>query len=117
VDELLAEIEAGGQPSEPDAAPADSATPGSSATPAILAGGSDVDAHRVHLPDGGVIVGTWQDIVEALCQIRSPGEPVAQFMRRLADEARVRAGVTVPAEDPRSLVLAGAQAGFWQIEY
>jgi Flp pilus assembly protein TadD len=117
VDELLAEIEAGGQPSEPYVAPTSSAAGATTADLSDRSGPSDADAHRVHLPDGGVIVGTWQDILEALCQIRSPGEPVAQFMRRLADEARVRAGVTVPAEDPRSLVLAGAQAGFWQIEY
>jgi hypothetical protein len=38
-------------------------------------------------------------------------------MRRTADEAQARAGVTVPAEDARSVVLAGARAGFWEIEY
>jgi Flp pilus assembly protein TadD len=110
IEELLAEIEAGAL----DPAPAGAAA----AVPVTAAAApGDVEAHRVHLPDGGVIVGTWADIVEALCQIRAPGEPVAQFMRRLADEAQARAGVTVPAEDPRSFVLAGAQAGFWEIEY
>jgi Tfp pilus assembly protein PilF len=107
IDDLLAEIEAGGQ--EPDATEAGRVV--------VSLGEGDVEAHRVHLPDGGVIVGTWNDIVEALRQIRAPGESVAQFMRRLADEARARAGVTVTAEDPRSFVLAGAEAGFWQIEY
>jgi hypothetical protein len=38
-------------------------------------------------------------------------------MRRTADEAQASAGVTVSTEDPREFVLAGAQAGFWQIEY
>ena len=38
-------------------------------------------------------------------------------MRRMADEAQERAGVAVPAEDARSVVLAGARAGFWQIKY
>jgi Flp pilus assembly protein TadD len=110
IDELLAEIEAGAQLPESE---------GSAAEAVMVAAAmeGDVEPHRVHLPDGGVIVGTWNDIVEALRQIRAPAEGVAQFMRRLADEARARAGVTVPAEDPRSLVLAGAQAGFWQIEY
>jgi Flp pilus assembly protein TadD len=107
IDDLLAEIEAGGQ--EPDAAEAPRVV--------VSLGDGDAEAHRVHLPDGGVIVGTWNDIVEALRQIRAPGESVAQFMRRLAEEARARAGVSVPAEDPRSFVLAGAEAGFWQIDY
>jgi Flp pilus assembly protein TadD len=109
IDELLAEIEAGGDSGE---------AAGSSAEPVVAAAAAgDIESHRVHLPDGGVIVGTWNDIVEALREIRAPGESIAQFMRRLAEEARARAGVTVPAEDPRSFVLAGAEAGFWQIEY
>lgn len=105
LDDLLSEIEAGAQEEEEAVpVPAPRPMPGD-------------DAHRVHLPDGGIIVGTWSDIVEALRQIRSPGEPVAQFMRRLADEAQQRAGVTVQAQDARSFVLAGAQAGFWEVEY
>ncbi|HSJ25097.1 MAG TPA: tetratricopeptide repeat protein [Longimicrobiales bacterium] len=122
LDELLAEIEAGAQLPESEGAMerpllgGTVAGAGLKGLPAVAADG-DVEPHRVHLPDGGVIVGTWTDIVEALRQMRAPGEPVAQFMRRMADEARQRAGVTVPAEDPRSLVLAGAQAGFWEVEY
>ncbi|HEX6309947.1 MAG TPA: tetratricopeptide repeat protein [Longimicrobiales bacterium] len=102
IDELLAEIEARAQ-----------------AAPEVVLPGTEADAaaHRVHLPDGVVVVGTWQDIVEQLRQVRSPGETIAQFMRRMADEAQARAGVPVPAEDARSVVLAGARAGFWQIEY
>ncbi len=99
IDELLAEVEAG-------------AHEGPRAE-----GTGDGDAHRVHLPDGCVVVGTWHDIVEQLRQARAPGETIARFMRRMADEAQERAGVTVPAEDARSVVLAGARAGFWQIEY
>jgi Flp pilus assembly protein TadD len=100
IEELLAELEAGSQ-GEPEGAAVE----------------ADGDAHRVHLPDGGIVVGTWTDIVEQLRQARAPGETIAQFMRRMADEAQERAGVTVPAEDARSVVLAGARAGFWQIEY
>jgi hypothetical protein len=106
---LLAGIDGGVQPVGSAAAP--------SAAAAALPVAGDSDAHRVHLPDGGIIVGTWPDIVEALRQLRSPGEPVAQFMRRLMDEAHRCAGVTVAAGDARSFVLAGAQAGFWQVEY
>jgi Flp pilus assembly protein TadD len=113
LDELFAEIEAGAQLPE-----SEGVTVSPVAVPGVCASGDgDIEPHRVHLPDGGIIVGTWGDIVEALRQIRAPGEPVAQFMRRLADEAQQRAGVTVPAQDPRSFVLAGAEAGFWQVEY
>ena len=110
IDLLLAEVEAGAQLAETEAPEGEA--PG-------VAAGQDGDAapHRVHLPDGGVVVGTWHDIMEQLRQARAPGETIAQFMRRTADEAHARAGVTVPAEDARSVVLAGARAGFWEIEY
>jgi tetratricopeptide (TPR) repeat protein len=101
IEELLSEIEAGAQATADEQPPA----------------ATDLTAHRVNLPDGGVIEGTWSDIVEAIRQARSPGESVAQFMRRMAEEAQVRAGVIVSAEDVRSFVLAGARAGFWEVEY
>jgi Flp pilus assembly protein TadD len=110
VDELLAEIEAGAQLPESEGV----------ATDAVMASrgrDADIEPHRVHLPDGGVVVGTWADIVEGIRRVRAPGESIAQFMRRMAEEAHARVGVKVPAEDPRSFVLAGARAGFWQVEY
>ncbi|CAN5669752.1 hypothetical protein BH23GEM10_BH23GEM10_15680 [soil metagenome] len=110
IDELLAEIEAGAELPEAE---------GSTSEAVVLANtrAGDAEPHRVHLPDGGVVVGTWADIVEQIRQARAPGETIAQFMRRTASEAQARAGVTVPPEDPREVVLAGARAGFWQIEY
>lgn len=108
LDELLAEIEAGAQLPESEGSP----------EPAVLASGHEAEEpHRVHLPDGGIVVGTWSDIVEQLRRVRAPGETVDQFMRRTADEAHARAGIDVPAGDPRGFVLAGAMAGFWQVEY
>jgi tetratricopeptide (TPR) repeat protein len=75
-------------------------------------------AHRVRLPDGRTCAGTWLEIVR---QIRDAGggagESVADFMRRLGTEAAATAGVSLPADDPREFVLAGARAGYWQIEY
>lgn len=115
IEELLSEIEAGAQPA--GAPVVEPVEPGVSAADAQQAGPDAHDAHRVTLPDGGIIVGTWTDIVEALRQVQAPGESVAQFMRRLAEEAHVRAGVIVPAKDARSFVLAGARAGFWEVEY
>jgi tetratricopeptide (TPR) repeat protein len=108
IDVLLGEVESSAQ------------LPETQAPPAVAEGeaqAGDGAPHRVHLPEGGVVTGTWQDIMEQLRQARAPGETIAQFMRRTADEAQERAGVTVPAEDARSVVLAGARAGFWEIEY
>jgi Flp pilus assembly protein TadD len=110
IDELLGEIEAGA-----DVPGSEDASTDEVVVSAFREG--DGEPHRVHLPDGGVIVGTWTDIVEGIRRMRAPGESIAQFMRRTADEAQARVGVQVPAEDPRSFVLAGARAGFWQIEY
>ena len=110
IDELLSELEAGANLPESEGSP-------SEAVVLAHAQDSDVEPHRVHLPEGGVVVGTWADIVEQIRQAQSPGETIAQFMQRMAEEARARAGVSVPAEDPRSFVLAAALAGFWQIEY
>ena len=109
LDELLAEIEAGAQLPESEGAPSEAA---------VLASAFEGDEpHRVHLPDGGIVVGTWHDIVEQLRQARAPGETIAQFMHRTAEEAQARAGIDVPAGDARGFVLAGAMAGFWQVEY
>lgn len=75
------------------------------------------ETHRVRLPDGRCCSGSWLEIVR---QIRdSHGcstETVAQFMRRLANEERMRSGVDLPAVEPEEFVLAGARAGHWQIE-
>lgn len=110
IEEMLAEIEAGAQLPESEGA-------ASEAMVLTNAGGGDAEPHRVHLPDGGVVVGTWSDIVEQIRRTCAPAETVAQFMRRTADEAQARAGVDVPAEDARGFVLAAARAGLWQIEY
>ena len=101
-DELLASIEA--------ASPDERAVARSTAD-AVL-------SHRVRLAEGHTCTGTWLDIVR---QIRDaaglPNETIAQFMRRRADEERVRSGTRLPAEDPREFVFAGARAGYWRIEY
>jgi Flp pilus assembly protein TadD len=75
-------------------------------------------AHRVLLADGQVCSGTWLEIVR---QLRDSGgtseESVAEFMRRRSLEAAVAGGTALPADDPREFVLAGARAGYWQVEY
>jgi Flp pilus assembly protein TadD len=73
--------------------------------------------HRVRLPDGSVLEGSWLDIVRQLRdQAGRSNESIAQFMRRWADDTRVRIGVGVPADDAEGFLLAHARAGLLQIE-
>ncbi|HKJ91848.1 MAG TPA: tetratricopeptide repeat protein [Longimicrobiales bacterium] len=102
IDDLLAEIEAmNDEPPELD----------------VTAYGHDGAIHRVRMPDDAVLEGTWAEIVR---QIRDReggrGESIAHFMRRRAQDARVRTGIGVPAHDPEAFVLAHARAGLLQIE-
>jgi Flp pilus assembly protein TadD len=102
-DEVLAEIEeaAGQQPGDPGITEPEPGPP-----------------HCVQLVHGGVCTGSWYEIVRQIRDVTGlPGESVAQFMRRRADEERARTGAQVPAENPREFLLAGARAGHWHIEY
>jgi len=73
--------------------------------------------HRVTLPDGTVHAGTWLDIVMQLRDTRGmPGENVAEFMRRLADEASASASVHVEDEDPERFLRGCARAGMFDLE-
>jgi Flp pilus assembly protein TadD len=109
IDELLAELEAGG------AEEADQEW-GRGVRPDL--GTGTVDAlHRVRLPDGSILEGSWLDIVRQLRdQAGRSGESIAQFMRRWADDTRVRIGVGVPADDAEGFLLAHARAGLLHIE-
>ncbi len=114
IDEILAEIEAAAR-DEPEPWPArarqDDPAEVRSAT------GSGGGAHRVRLPDGCVLEGSWLDIVRQLRdQAGRSHESVAQFMRRWAESARVRIGVGVPVDDAEGFLLAHARAGLLHIE-
>jgi Flp pilus assembly protein TadD len=113
LDEMLAEIEAASLDRHPP-------TWGSThkqCDPASGSGGAGGGRHRVRLPDGSVFEGSWLDIVRQLRdQAGRTDESVAQFMRRWADDTRVRIGVGVPADDAEGFLLAHARAGLLQIE-
>jgi Flp pilus assembly protein TadD len=105
IDLLLAEIEGGGDP----------AAAGEAAEVSVAV--DSRPAHRVTLPDGRLCAGSWLDIVRQLRDAEGAGqESVTQFMRRRAAEAR-GAGVGLPADDPCAFVMAGARAGYWQVDY
>ncbi len=108
VDELLAEVEA--MELEPLPEPQSWASGG--------AARSDTTArHRVRLPDGTAFDGSWLEIVRQIRdQAGRAGESVAQFMRRWAEDTRVRIGVGVPADDAEGFILAHARAGLLKIE-
>lgn len=80
-------------------------------------GGADPDHHRVRLPDGTVLEGSWREIVR---QFRDEAgradETVDQFMKRWAEDTRFRIGVGVPADDAEGFLLGNARAGLLTIE-
>jgi Flp pilus assembly protein TadD len=76
------------------------------------------EAHRVVLPDGVVLDGSWLGIVGRIRDLMGrSGENLVQFMRRRAAEERARGGPELSAEDVAAFLRAGARAGFWRIEY
>jgi Flp pilus assembly protein TadD len=102
IDELLAEIETGGN--EPE-------------TRASLPPGNPNQTHQLRLVDGRVCSGSYTDILTQLKEACGrPDESVAQFMRRHADEEKQRSGVVLPIEDPEGFILTGARAGLWHLE-
>ncbi len=73
--------------------------------------------HRLIMPDGTVHAGTWLDIVMQLRDARGvPGENVAEFMRRIADEAERASAVDVEVADPESFLRGCARAGLFDLE-
>lgn len=74
--------------------------------------------HRVVLPQGEVVSGTWYEIVRRIRDLMGgePGETVAQFMRRRSYEEESRSGRLLPAGTPHEFMQAGARAGLWHIE-
>jgi Flp pilus assembly protein TadD len=75
------------------------------------------ETHRVRLPDGRCLSGSWLEIVRQIRDAQGhTGESVAQFMRRHADQEQARTGLSIPASEPEEFVLAGALAGHWHIE-
>jgi len=116
LEERLRELDAGTDPTEDLLAEIESAAAGVLEGPvgAVEPG----PPHCVQLDEGFVYTGSWYEIVRQLRDRTGlPGETVAQFMRRRADEARQRSGVQLSSEDPREFLLGGARAGYWHIEY
>ena len=109
IDELLAEIEVAALDIEPESWDVERNAPERRM--------ADPDRHRVRLRDGTVLEGSWHEIVRQLRdEAGRAGETVDQFMRRWAEDASVRIGLGVPADDAEGFLLAHARAGLLTIE-
>jgi Tfp pilus assembly protein PilF len=105
LDDLLGEIEAGVESSI-------EAFPGRGPS-----SDNDEAEHVVCTIDGAQLAGTWMEIVRQLRDTRGmPGETVAQFMRREAEEESARSGAGIPCDDPEAFLRAIARAGHLRIE-
>lgn len=72
--------------------------------------------HHVRTPEGETVSGAWSDIVWQLREMRGlPGESIAQFMHRYAEECHERLGIRVSSDDPESFLRTTAHAGLWRI--
>lgn len=78
---------------------------------------TDGELHRVRLPGGTVLEGSWLEIVRQLRdELGRAEETVDQFMKRWAEDTRIRIGVGVPVDDAEGFLLAHARAGLLTIE-
>lgn len=72
---------------------------------------------RIRLPDGHAFRGTWYEIVAQLRDHHGfSHEPVAEFMRRLAERWREEAGVEIPLSNPEAFFRAAAEEGLVILE-
>ncbi len=72
--------------------------------------------HRVQMPGGQVLRGSWSEIVRQLRDlVGAPDENITQFMRRRAAEERARRAIELPAHDAAAFIRAGERAGLWRI--
>jgi Flp pilus assembly protein TadD len=77
----------------------------------------EATSHRVLMPDGLVLEGSWEEIVSRMRDL-SPdaGVSLSAFMRRAARRIRERTGHEVPCDSPEAFIRAGATLGLLRIE-
>lgn len=113
VDRLLAEIEGGatGTPGSPV---------GDRGQLELFKEGAPVEddlPKAIRLPEGQLLRGTWLEIVRQMRDLAGFGhEPLARYMKRLAERWHEQRGVEIPATDPRTFLSAAIQAGLLTLE-
>jgi hypothetical protein len=119
VDHLLAEVEARFESTAAEGSARDLPLSVDRVLRLLKHGGDllEVTTHRVHMPDGMVLEGTWEEIVTRMRDL-SPdaGVSLAAFMRRAARRIRERTGQEVPCDTPEAFLRAGATLGLLRIE-
>ena len=74
-------------------------------------------SHRVRLPDGQLLRGTWIDIVRQMRDLAGfSHEPITHYMKRLAERWHEQEDVEVPSTDPHSFMLGAIAAGLLTLE-
>jgi tetratricopeptide (TPR) repeat protein len=77
----------------------------------------DDGIHRIRLPDGQLLRGTWLDVVRQMRDLAGfSHEPITQYMKRLAERWHEQRGVEIPSTDPRSFIRAAVRAGLLTME-
>jgi len=111
VDRLLAEIEASASGADPGF------TPDRGQLELFKTSHEPEPAHRVRLPDGQLLRGSWVDIVRQMRDLAGfSHEPIAQYMKRLAERWHEQRGVEIPSTDPVSFIRSAVEAGLLTLE-
>lgn len=109
IDRLLAEVEARVH-----------GTPGIDLDPSqleLFEGGRREAVHRVRTREGHVYRGTWSEIVRAMRDAAGfHHEPMAAFMRRMAERWHEQEGVRIPFANPEVFLRAAAESGLMSLE-
>ncbi len=72
-------------------------------------------SHRVIMRDGGMYVGTWEEIVEALRDAHDAGSPIDAYMVREARRFYGATGMRVASDAPEAFIRGSADAGMLRI--
>jgi hypothetical protein len=77
----------------------------------------DAGIHRIRLPDGQILRGTWLEVVRQMRDLAGfSHEPITQYMKRLAERWHEQRGVEIPSTDPQSFIRAAVRVGLLTME-
>lgn len=71
--------------------------------------------HRVEFPDGTVLEGTWEQIVQRLRDVRDAGRPLDAYMAAEARRWYGATGALIETHAPEAFLRGGAHAGLLRI--
>jgi len=71
--------------------------------------------HSIELRDGRMVEGTWEEIVQLLCDSRASGQPVEEFMARESRRHYGATGVRIDTQGAEAFIRGSADAGLFRI--